>query len=85
MRKALFLSILALCAAPVAAADSGHCDATPFTLGKPAAPAPKADKVPSKPPVVAQAEPKKVQPKVQPKAKPTLLAPCKDGKPKSKG
>jgi hypothetical protein len=84
MRKALFLSMLALCTAPAAAADSGHCDATPFTLGKPAAPAPKADKAPAKP-VTAEAAPKKMQPKVKAQTKPALLATCKDVKTKKKG
>jgi hypothetical protein len=81
MRKALFLSMLAIWATP-AAADSGHCDATPFTLGKSATPAPKADNVQAKAkPVVAQAAPKKPEPK----QKATLLATCKDGKSKKKG
>ena len=81
MRKALFLSMLAICAAPSAAADTGHCDATPFTLGKPATPAPKAEKAqPKAKPVTAQAAPKKPEPK----QKPTLLATCKDGKSKKK-
>jgi hypothetical protein len=81
MRKALFLSMLAICAAPAAAAETGHCDATPFTLGKPATPAPKADKAePKAKPVTAQAAPKKPEPK----QKPTLLATCKDGKSKKK-
>ena len=82
MRKALFLSMLAICATPVAAADSGHCDATPFTLGKAATPAPKAEKTQSAAkPAAAQAAPKKPEPK----QKPTLFAACKDGKAKKKG
>jgi hypothetical protein len=78
MRKVLFVSMLALCAAPVAAADSAHCDATPFTLGKPATP--KADKPASTQQASADTTVKKAPPKAQAKAKPTLLAPCKTKK-----
>lgn len=82
MRKALFVSMLAICATPVVAADSGHCDATPFTLGKAATPAPKSEKAqPKAKPVAEQAQPRKAEPK----QKPTLLATCKDGKSKKKG
>jgi hypothetical protein len=77
MRKALLLSLLALLAEPVAAADSGHCDAVPFTLGKPAKAAPKADKQANVEPGAAM---KKAPPKVQPKPRPTLLATCKSSK-----
>jgi hypothetical protein len=81
MGNALFLIMLAVVATPAGAADSGHCDATPFTLGKPAAPAPKAGQAqPKAKPVTVQAEPKKPAPK----QKPALLSTCKDGKPKNK-
>jgi hypothetical protein len=78
MRKLLFLSALALCAAPVAAADTAKCDAKPFTLGKPATAAPKADKPASNQQVKAEPVTKKPEPKAEAKAKPTLFAPCKD-------
>jgi hypothetical protein len=84
MKKALLLSIFALFAAPVAAADQSHCDATPFTLGKPA-PKPAA---PAKTeiaqaneksaPAPAATVPKKADAK--PKAK--IFTPCKDSKTK---
>ncbi len=84
MRKALLLSILALCAAPAAAADSGRCDAVPFTLGKPV---PTAEKGKTDRPAtehVKQAKPaKKAEAKAQPK--PALLAPCKTPKKKKSG
>lgn len=81
MTKALFLSMLTLFATPVSATDTGHCDATPFTLGKPATPAPKAEKAqPKAKPVTVHSAPKKPEPK----AKATLLAPCKEGKSKKK-
>ena len=37
MRKVLFLSIFALCAAPALAAETAQCDATAFTLEEPRA------------------------------------------------
>jgi hypothetical protein len=80
MRKALLLSILAMLAAPAVAADTGHCDATPFTFGKPPAPAPKVNKQAS-----ADATVKKPVAKPQPKPKPTLFTACKSGKTKKPG
>ena len=83
MKKALFLSAFVLCAAPAAAAETGQCDATAFTLGKPATAMPKAAK-PKPKPVAKQAA---VQP-VPKKPKTTtsrLLSSCKDGKKKKSG
>lgn len=75
MEKLLFLSALALLAAPLAAApDTATCDAKPFTLGKPAAETPKADPAPK----TALPAPKKAAPKSA--VKPPLLAPCEKGK-----
>jgi hypothetical protein len=85
MRKVLLAIALIFCAAPVAAAaENTQCDAKPFSLGKPAASAPKSDTAQATTtgakPVTAQAEEKKVQPK----PKPRLLATCKDAKTKKK-
>ena len=81
MRKALVLSILALCTAPAAAATNGHCDAIPFTLGKPAVAAPKAKASgPSPKAVASEVAPKKPQPRSEGKQR--LLAACKSGKKK---
>ncbi|HEV8408460.1 MAG TPA: hypothetical protein VGQ34_11050 [Sphingomicrobium sp.] len=85
MRKVLVTSILALCSAPAAAAASAHCDATPFTLGKPAAAVPKAQNDQPKPKPAPQAVPaaaKKLQAKSEGKQR--LLASCKAGKSKKK-
>ena len=81
MRKALFLSIFALCAAPAVAAETAQCDATAFTLKKPAQPSPKADK-PQPKAQTAQAAPKKAQPK---KTTTRLISDCKDGEKKPRG
>ena len=81
MRKALFLSVFALCAAPAVAAETAQCDATAFTLKKPAQPAPKADKPQTKV-QTAQAATKKVTPK---KTTTRLISDCKDGDKKPRG
>jgi hypothetical protein len=81
MKAVLFLSALALCAAPAAAADSGQCDAKPFTLNKPAQPVKAPDQTKT-----AEATSGKAKPaKVAAKAKPPLLAGCKSGKAKKNG
>lgn len=81
MRKALIPSILALCAAPTAAATNGHCDAIAFTLGKPAAAAQRAKAPePGPKPAVSKVATKKPQPKSQGKQR--LLAACTSGKEK---
>jgi hypothetical protein len=84
MRKALFLSMFALCAAPAMAADTAQCDATAFTLSKSAPAAPKTAK---QQPVVkeaaAQPTPKKAKPK--PKTSSRLISDCKDDKAKKPG
>ena len=82
MRKTLVILTLALCSAPAAAAAGAHCDATPFTLGKPTVAMPKAsgDEPKSKPkaaPVAAK------KPEAKPASKQRLLASCKAGKKKS--
>lgn len=83
MRKALVTLALALCSAPAAAASSAHCDATPFTLGKPAAAMPKAKTDQPKPePQVALPSAKK--PQAVPESKQRLLASCKSGKSRKK-
>ena len=83
MRKALALALFALCTAPVAAAESAHCDATPFTLGKPAATAPRPQSAEPKPkPPTAGLAAKKPQPKAQGKQR--LLAACKGAAKKKK-
>ena len=86
MRKLLFLSTLLLCGRPVAAAHTGTCDATPFTLGKPASVPPKADQAASQ--TASAATPAKkpeVKAKPKPQPKPRLLATCKDAKTKKGG
>jgi hypothetical protein len=83
MRIALYLGLFALCSAPVAA-ESGHCDATPFTLGKPAAPAPKVEKAAPKPKKVG-AQVAETKPLPKPQAEQRLFAPCKDKKAKKGG
>ena len=83
MRRALVILVLAVCSAPTAAASSAHCDATPFTLGKPAAAIPKAKSDQPKPePQAVQAVARK--PEAKPEAKQRLLANCKAGKAKKK-
>ena len=81
MRKALFVSIFALCAAPAVAGETAQCDATAFTLKKPTQPAAKVDK-PQPKVQVAQAAPK-----AEPKKKTTtrLISDCKDGEKKPRG
>jgi hypothetical protein len=81
MKKALFLCVSLLVATPAIAADTGHCDATPFTLGK-ASPKPAASAVQPKP-ITSQAVPK--PPKARPEPKSRLLAACKSGKTKKRG
>ena len=83
MRKALFLSAFALCAAPAFAAEPAQCDATAFTLKKPAPAAQKAEKpqVPVKT-ATAPAAPKKASPK---KTTTRLISDCADGKKKPRG
>lgn len=78
MRSLFLLSLLTL-ATGAAAADKAHCDAKPFTLNKPAAPAPAEAAKPSSaatPAKVAQASP---QPKTAaaPKPKPKVVIGCK--------
>jgi hypothetical protein len=53
MTSELLLALAALAAAPATSADSGHCDSKPFTLKKPAAPAPLVAPPPKPKPVVA--------------------------------
>ena len=77
MRKALFLSIFALCSSPALSAAPAQCDATAFTVKKPAAPAPKAEK-PAAKPVLAKPEPKKAEPKK--KTTTRLISDCKNEK-----
>jgi hypothetical protein len=81
MKKAFFLSIIALWAAPAVAAESAQCDAKPFTLGKPAAvtpakPKPKPEAKPEAGVQTQSSAPRKTNPK--PEAR--LLATCKTGK-----
>jgi hypothetical protein len=79
MEKALVIAILALGSAPAVAATSAHCDATPFTLGKPAA-MPKAQNTEPK------SKPEAVRPPAKkPQAKQRLLANCKAKKTKKSG
>jgi hypothetical protein len=81
MRKALVIAIAAVCSAPAVAATSAHCDATPFTLGKPTA-IPKAqDAQPKSKPLAV--EPAAKKPQAKPQAKQRLLANCKAKKTKS--
>jgi hypothetical protein len=54
----LLIALAALAAAPATSPDSGHCDSKPFTLKKPAAPAPVVAPAP-KPKPVAAAKPGK--------------------------
>jgi hypothetical protein len=75
MKKTLFLSVIALCAAPAVAAESAQCDAKPFTLGKPVVDAAAKPKPTTKPQAQSSA-PGKTKPK--PEAR--LLATCKTGK-----
>jgi len=63
-----------LMAVPAAAAETGKCDAKPFTLAKPSAPAAKVER-PKAPPAQVAAVPKKV---VAAPKKP-LIPGCKDG------
>lgn len=79
MGKALVIAILAFCSAPAAALTSAHCDATPFTLGKPAA-MPKAQDTQPKSKLEAVQAPAK-----KPPAKRRLLANCKAKKTKKNG
>jgi hypothetical protein len=79
MGKALVIAILALCSAPAVAATSAHCDAVPFTLGKPAAMPKAQDPQPKSKPEAVQAPSKK------PQAKQRLLANCKAKKTKKSG
>jgi hypothetical protein len=58
MTSELLIALAALAAAPATSADSGHCDSKPFTLKKPAAPAPLVAP-PSKPMPDAAAKPAK--------------------------
>ena len=80
MRHALLLAIVAVYAVPGFAADPAQCDATAFTLKKPAPVAPKVDK-PAAKPMTAQAEPKRTKPKTTNR----LISDCKDGKKKKSG
>jgi len=81
MRKALFLSLFALCAAPALGAEPAQCDATAFTLKKPAQPAPKTDK-PQPKVQTAEVAPKKAESK---KTTTRLISDCKDGDKKPRG
>jgi hypothetical protein len=82
MRKALFLSIFALCAAPALGAETAQCDATAFTLKKPTQPAAKADK-PQPKAQIAQGAPAKAEPKK--KTTTRLISDCKDGEKQPRG
>jgi hypothetical protein len=82
MRKALFLSIVALCAAPAFAAGSAQCDSTAFTLAKPSPPAPKVA-TPAAPVKQPQAQPATKKPIAKAKTSSRLFSTCKDGKKKS--
>jgi len=81
MRKSLFLSIFALGTASAVAAETAQCDATAFTLKKPAQPAPKADK-PQPKVQTGEVAPKKAEPK---KTTTRLISDCKDGDKKPRG
>lgn len=75
MRIIFLITILAMLGSGVSAAEKAQCDATPFTLGKPAAKAPKTEFA------EAKASPTAVQPaprKAPPKPKARVFAPCKD-------
>ena len=80
MKKVLILAAVALCTAPAAAADTGQCDAKPFTLNKPA----DSAKKPIDEPKSAHVAPATARPAAKPptKPRPPLLAGCKDGKTK---
>lgn len=82
MHKILLVALLGASATPAWAIDPAHCDAKPFTLGKPA-PAAKAPAQPK----LADATPvkpvKKATPPAKPQPKPRLLANCKH--PEKKG
>jgi hypothetical protein len=87
MRKVLVISILALCSAPAGAAANAHCDATPFTLGKPAAAKAQSDQ--PKPQLQPKRQPKRQavqaaakKPVGEGEGKQRLLASCKSGKKK---
>jgi hypothetical protein len=78
MRRILFIAIVGLSCAPAQASTSAHCDATPFTLGKPAAiPWAEAAQPTSKPQAVATANKAKVKVQAKPEPKQRLLANCK--------
>jgi len=78
MRKVFFIATLGLCCAPAHGSTSVHCDATPFTLGKPAAiPRAEAAQPTSKPQAVAAANKPQAKPQPKPEAKQRLLANCK--------
>lgn len=81
MRRLLLLSALALaCSGPVSAAETGKCDAKPFTLTKPAPPVATTDqaKQPSANERETKSAPSTVAAKKPPADKPRLLATCKD-------
>ena len=82
MRKAMFLSIFALCAAPAFAAETAQCDSTAFTLAKPAPAVPKAVTPPA-PVKEAAVKPAPNKPNAKAKTSSRLLSTCKDGKKKS--
>ena len=82
MRGKLVILALAFCSAPAAAAAAGaHCDATPFTLGKPPAATPKASDEPKPKSQAAPVAAKK--PEAKAASKQRLLATCKAGKKKN--
>ena len=83
MRYALFLGIVALCATPAFAAETAQCDATAFTLKKPAQPAPKpTTQQPKTKVATAQAAPQKAAPK---KTTTRLISDCKNDEKKPRG
>jgi len=79
MRKALFLSIFALCTTPTFAAEPAQCDSTAFTLAKPKLAAPKAVTPPA-PVKDAEVKPAPKKAKTKVKTSSRLLSTCNDGK-----
>jgi hypothetical protein len=82
MRRTLLILVLASCSGSASAASGAHCDATPFSLGKPAAAT--ATNVQPKP-VPQAVQPVARKPEVKAEGKQRLLANCKAGKAKKKG
>jgi hypothetical protein len=72
---AILIGSALLSAAPVPAAETGHCDSKPFTLKKPAPPVAKPVATPAPKPVAKAAAPRPA-----PKAKPKYVIGCKQPK-----